>query len=79
VRILRRSYNYTDGLDADGQLDAGLIFICYQNDPEHFVRIQRRLGASDRLNEYISHIGSALFAVPPAPREGHYLAEGLFS
>ncbi|MFT8637854.1 MAG: iron uptake transporter deferrochelatase/peroxidase subunit [Pseudoclavibacter sp.] len=79
VRILRRPYNYTDGLDADGQLDAGLIFICYQNDPEHFVRIQRRLGASDRLNEYISHIGSALFAVPPAPREGHYLAEGLFS
>ncbi|WOQ16391.1 iron uptake transporter deferrochelatase/peroxidase subunit [Raineyella sp. W15-4] len=76
--ILRRPYNYTDGLDAEGRLDAGLLFICYVNHPEHFVRLQNRLGASDRLNEYIRHIGSAVFAVPPAPAEGHYLAETLF-
>jgi deferrochelatase/peroxidase EfeB len=79
VRILRRSYNYTDGINAFGQLDAGLLFIAYMNDPDHFVRLQTRLGSSDLLNEYISHIGSAVFAVPPAPRAGGYLAEGLFS
>ena len=79
IRILRRSYNYTDGINPFGQLDAGLLFIAYMNDPDHFVRLQTRLGGSDLLNEYISHIGSAVFAVPPAPRTGGYLGEALFS
>ncbi len=79
VMIRRRSYNYTDGLDPDGQLNAGLLFISYQNDPQHFVRLQNRLGAHDLLNEYIRHIGSAIFAIPPAPEEGHYIAQALFS
>jgi len=79
VRILRRGYNYTDGINAVGQLDAGLLFIAYLNDPDHFVRVQTRLGSSDLLNEYISHIGSAVFAVPPAPRSGSYLAQALFA
>jgi deferrochelatase/peroxidase EfeB len=78
VKILRRPYNYTDGLNQYGQLDAGLLFAAYVNDPEHFTRLQRKLGASDRLNEYVSHIGSAVFAVPPAPRKGSYIGEQLF-
>ena len=79
VMIKRRSYNYTDGLAADGQLDAGLLFISYQNDPQHFIRLQNRLGAVDLLNEYIRHIGSGIFVVPPAPEEGHYIGEALFA
>jgi deferrochelatase/peroxidase EfeB len=78
LRILRRGYNYTDGLNDLGLLDAGLLFIAFMKDPQQFVTLQRRLGGSDLLNEYISHIGSALFAVPPAPQQGHYLAEALF-
>lgn len=79
VKILRRGYNYTDGINAAGQLDAGLLFIAYMNDPAHFVTLQRRLGSSDRLNEYISHIGSGIWAVPPSPQAGHYIAQDLFS
>ncbi len=78
VKILRRGYNYTDGLNQYGQLDAGLLFAAYVNDPEHFTTLQRKLGASDRLNEYVSHIGSGVFAVPPAPRKGSYVGEQLF-
>lgn len=78
VMIRRRSYNYTDGLDANGQLNAGLLFISYQKDPRDFIRLQNRLGANDLLNEYIRHIGSAIFAVPPAPKEGHYIGQNLF-
>jgi len=78
VRILRRSYNYTDGINQYGLLDAGLLFISYQNDPAHFETLQTKLGAHDALNEYISHIGSAIFFVPPAPREGSYIAEHMF-
>jgi deferrochelatase/peroxidase EfeB len=79
VMIRRRSYNYTDGLADNGQLDAGLLFVSYQNDPRHFVDIQNRLGAHDLLNEYIRHIGSAIFVVPPAPEQGHYLGQPLFT
>ena len=78
VKILRRSYNYTDGISQFGQLDAGLLFIAYMKDPDYFVRLQRKLGGSDLLNEYIGHIGSGIFAVPPAPKVGHYIAEALF-
>ena len=77
--IRRRSYNYTDGLDANGQLNAGLLFISYQKDPGDFIRLQNRLGAHDLLNEYIRHIGSAIFAIPPAPQEGHFIGQSLFS
>lgn len=79
IMIRRRSYNYTDGLDANGQLNAGLLFISYQRDPQNFIRLQNRLGSNDLLNEYIRHIGSAIFAVPPAPAGGHYVGQSLFS
>ena len=77
--ILRRSYNYTDGINQYGALDAGLLFISYQSDPAHFERLQTKLGAADRLNEYITHIGSAIFFVPPAPQEGSYIAAQMFA
>ncbi|MBV6303907.1 deferrochelatase/peroxidase EfeB [Candidimonas humi] len=79
LKILRRSYNYTDGINRYGLLDAGLLFICYQNDPAHFEALQTKLGASDALNEYIAHIGSAIFFVPPAPQAGCYIGEQLFA
>jgi deferrochelatase/peroxidase EfeB len=78
IKVLRRSYNYTDGINQYGFLDAGLLFITYQNDPAHFERLQTRLGASDLLNEYISHIGSAIFFIPPAPQKGCYIGQAMF-
>jgi deferrochelatase/peroxidase EfeB len=79
LKILRRSYNFTDGMDSYGQIDAGLLFIAYMNDPAAFVTLQTRLGSSDQLNEYIAHVGSGVFAVPPAPKSGSYVGEALFS
>jgi deferrochelatase/peroxidase EfeB len=77
-RLLRRGYSFTDGMDVElGQLDAGLFFISYQNDPAAFVEVQRRLASSDALNEYIKHTGSALFACPPGAHEGGYVGEAL--
>jgi len=80
-RILRRGYSFTDGVDESlGELEAGLFFICFQRHPERqFVAIQRRLGSSDALNEYIKHVGSAVFAVPPGARSGGYVGETLLA
>ncbi|MFE9607622.1 iron uptake transporter deferrochelatase/peroxidase subunit [Streptomyces sp. NPDC006012] len=70
ITVLRRGYSFTDGTDGLGRLDAGLFFLAYQRDPRKgFIPLQRRLAASDALNEYIQHVGSAVFAIPPGVRD----------
>ncbi|MEU6475520.1 iron uptake transporter deferrochelatase/peroxidase subunit [Streptomyces sp. NPDC047017] len=72
ITILRRGYSFTDGTDGLGRLDAGLFFLAYQRDVRKgFVPLQRSLSAHDALNEYIQHVGSAVFAVPPGVRDAH--------
>lgn len=80
VRILRRGYSYTDGIDPrTGQLDAGLFFVSFQNDPERFARLQRRLGVADALTEYVQHTASGLFAIPPGTARGGHVADAIFA
>ena len=77
TRILRRGYNFVDGSNDLGQLAAGLFFISMQRSPEQFSAVQRSL-ATDAMNEYIRHVSSAVFAVPPGAREGSYVGAALF-
>ncbi|MER5508392.1 iron uptake transporter deferrochelatase/peroxidase subunit [Streptomyces sp. NPDC002766] len=81
ITILRRGYSFTDGTDGLGRLDAGLFFLAYQRDVRKgFIPLQRRLSAQDALNEYIQHVGSAVFAVPPGVRDkGDWWGSTLFS
>ena len=80
ARLLRRGYNFVDGSDGLGRLDAGLFFLAYVRDPRtHFIPIQMKLGLGDRLSEYIQHTGSALFAIPPGIAQGGYVGEALFA
>ena len=66
ARILRRGYNFTDGNDSLGRLDAGLFFVSFERDPRTgFIPIQQALARHDVLNEYIVHTGSGVYAVPP--------------
>lgn len=71
-RIYRRAVNYDDG---DEQ---GLLFVCFQADPlKQFVPIQQRLDELDIMNEWITHVGSAVFAVLPGWKPGGMLGETL--
>ncbi|KOV71054.1 iron uptake transporter deferrochelatase/peroxidase subunit [Streptomyces sp. MMG1121] len=81
ITILRRGYSFTDGTDGLGRLDAGLFFLAYQRDVrEGFIPLQRRLAAHDALGEYIQHVGSAVFAVPPGVRDsGDWWGRSLFT
>ncbi|OBB99884.1 peroxidase [Mycobacterium sp. 852013-50091_SCH5140682] len=83
IQILRRGYNFTDGSDGFGHLDAGLFFIAFVRSPsKQFIPMQRELARKDALNEYITHTGSGIFACPPGLREGDasaYWGSTLFS
>lgn len=80
IQILRRSFSFASGVDTrTGQFDAGLLFISFQKDPMQFIKIQNALGNVDRMNEYITHIGSGLFACfgGVSKRNGDYIGRAL--
>lgn len=77
-QLLRRGYNFVDGNDALGRLNAGLFFISFQKSPEQFIAVQKNLAANDAMNEYIKHVGSAIFAVPPGVGPGSFIGSSLF-
>jgi deferrochelatase/peroxidase EfeB len=80
TRLLRRGYNFTDGSDALGRLDAGLFFIAFVRNPdEHYIPMQNQLSAKDGLMEYLQHTGSGLWAVPRGVQRGEYVGQALFT
>ena len=77
--IYRRSYSYSDGIvEKTSQFDTGLLFLAFQKNPDSFVKVQTNLGAQDKMNEYVTHIGSGLFACFAGVKKGEYLGQKLF-
>ena len=90
TRILRRGYSFNDGLSVSGgraapqnqsiTYDAGLLFMAYQKDPRTgFVKMFERMSRLDRLNQFTTHVGSGVFAVPPGVNPGGFIGETLFA
>ncbi len=78
--ILRRPFNYSNGVTRSGQLDQGLLFICYQADLERgFVTVQRKLNG-EPLEEYIKPVGGGFFYTLPGIRDASdYLGSALIA
>ena len=90
TRILRRGYSFNDGLSVSQDraapenhnmtYDAGLLFMAYQKDPRTgFVKMFERMSRLDKLNQFTTHVGSGVFAVPPGINAGGFIGETLFA
>jgi dye decolorizing peroxidase len=74
ARMVRRGYNYTEAGES------GLLFIALQADATRgFIPVMSRMASGDDLNRFVTHVGSAVFALPPGVREGEYWGEGLLA
>jgi deferrochelatase/peroxidase EfeB len=80
AQMLRRGYNFTDGTNELGNLDAGLFFIAYIRDVhKEYVPVQLNLATNDILNEYTQHTASALFVVPQGVKtSSDFIGSSLF-
>ena len=81
ARLLRRGYNFADGSDGLGRLDAGLFFLAFVRDPaRQYVPMQNQLARDDAMSEYLKHTGSAIFAIPPGvPGPDRHIGSPLFT
>jgi deferrochelatase/peroxidase EfeB len=87
--LLRRAYSYNDGANVTAErwppwrqgmsYDAGLFFLAYQKDPRTgFIRIFERMAKLDAMNQFTTHVASALFAIPPGADQGSFIGQKLF-
>lgn len=79
IKMLRRGYNFVDGNDPQGKLDAGLFFIAFVNQPENFAAVHKNMARDDMFVEYLKTTGSAVFLVPPGVQDGQYIGHQLFT
>ena len=89
AQILRRAYSYNDSTNfyierwppwrQQTEYDAGLMFVAHQRDPRKgFIPINEKLAKLDIMNQFTTHVGSAIFACPPGVQPGSYIGAALF-
>ncbi|AHA27867.1 iron uptake transporter deferrochelatase/peroxidase subunit [Candidatus Liberibacter americanus] len=80
AKLIRRSYNYSLGINTNGSLNMGLIFVSYQkNLKTGFIDTQKRLNG-EPLERYIKTFGGGYYFVLPGVKKvgQNFLAQQMF-
>ncbi len=77
-KVYMGGYDYYNGLTDRGTTDAGFINMSFVNKVENYIEMRDQLGKHDLANEYYFDQKSGLYAVPHAPKTGHYIGEEFF-
>jgi deferrochelatase/peroxidase EfeB len=79
-RLIRRSYNYDLGIDQDGNMQAGHIFVCYQQDVDRqFATVQQRLIGEPLAQFVVPFGGGYFFTLPGVRHDGDWYGSGLLA
>jgi dye decolorizing peroxidase len=74
ARMVRRGYNYSEAGES------GLLFVALQADATRgFIPVMARMASGDDLNRFVTHVGAAVFALPPGVPEGGYWGRTLLA
>ncbi|MDR7328617.1 Dyp-type peroxidase [Corynebacterium guangdongense] len=77
IRMLRRGYDYIDGNDDQGRLDAGLFFMAYTKSPGRVAAVHRNMARDAMFTEYLKTTNTGVYLIPPGVGGEGFIGEGL--
>lgn len=79
IRILRRAFNYVDGSNEQGRLDAGLFFIAFTRTVDRFAKVHQSMSRDEMLLEYLKTTKTGTYLIPPGVDDTGFVGEGMFA
>ena len=78
IRMLRRPFNFVDGSNEQGRLDAGLFFIAFTQTPDRFARVHRSMSNDEMFTEYLKTTNTGTYLIAPGVGDNDTIGAGLF-
>lgn len=79
IRMLRRPFNYIDGTNEQGRMNAGLFFVAFTKTPERFARVHKSMSRDEMFVEYLKTTNTGTYLIPPGVGAEGFIGEGLFA